>query len=147
MTYATAITDICATCCNLSTATDHYDTCNDLCSTIMDILETCNNLSTVTDLLSTASNAEDKIFNTHDNLSSTNEHPLRPHCNPWDCNIACRNIHQSSLRLIPSLADPILTFGRLSQSHFRPCNNLGSAITNPMIVLLTLRQLNISGNL
>jgi len=50
MTYATAITHSYTACGNLSAATDHYGTRNDLCSTIMDTLEACNDLSTAANL-------------------------------------------------------------------------------------------------
>jgi len=46
MTCATTIVSICAAQDNLSADLNHYDTSNDLCSTIMDILLACNNLST-----------------------------------------------------------------------------------------------------
>jgi len=46
MTYATTTMRIYIAYNNLSAAINHYDTHNDLCSTIMDILWACNNLST-----------------------------------------------------------------------------------------------------
>jgi len=132
MTYATATTDICTAHNDLSAIIDRYDTRNNLCSTVMATWEACSNLSTAADL---------EIFNrieysgNHNSLSSTDEYPLRPCNSRSDYYRACRNIHRSSRRLIPSLFDPVLTFGRLSQSLLRPCNSLGSAITNPDIII------------
>jgi len=45
MTLAPTTISICATQDNLSAAMNHYDTYNDLCSTIMDTILACNNLS------------------------------------------------------------------------------------------------------
>ncbi|OPX90048.1 MAG: hypothetical protein A4E53_01263 [Pelotomaculum sp. PtaB.Bin104] len=51
MTFTTAITNIYAAHDNLSTAINHYDNRNNLCSTIMDTLEAYNDLSTVINLI------------------------------------------------------------------------------------------------
>jgi hypothetical protein len=49
MTFAPAAIDPYIASCNLSTATDHYRTNNNLCSTVMSTLEANSNLSTAED--------------------------------------------------------------------------------------------------